>query len=97
MRCCECKFWHLPNETEGNGTGIPYDAGHMNYRNHKQVSGDQHPSYGACGEPKTMVYTGTQDKHRASGQLVMTRRDFGCVLFEHYKLYSSKPVSPERK
>ena len=91
MQCGECKFWHLPTEAEGDGTGLPYDAGHMNYCNHPQVTGVQHPSFGACGEPKTMVYAGGET------QLIMTRSNYGCVLFDHYKLYSTQPVSSKRK
>lgn len=71
MRCYDCKSWG-----DGDGTGLPYDAGHMNYCMHQQVAGNQHPSYGACGEPKTMIYTGGQGH-----QHVMTRGTFGCVLF----------------
>lgn len=74
MKCASCKFWG-----DGDGTGIPYDAGHMNYCNNPQVSGNQHPSHGACGEPKTMIYDG-----HAGEQAIMTRISFGCVLFEPF-------------
>lgn len=69
MRCRECAKWG-----DGTGTGHPYDAGPMNACNSSQVSGVQHPSFG--GTLKTMVYTGGQDR-----QVVMTRYDYGCVLF----------------
>ncbi len=72
MNCGKCKHWG-----DGNGTGYPYDAGHMNYCKQSQIRGSQHPSNGACGELKTMVYVdGTQT------QEIMTRINFGCVLFE---------------
>lgn len=71
MNCSNCKHWG-----DGSGTGMPYDAGHMNYCHHPQITGMQHPSYGACGEPKTMVYDG-----HAGEQEITTRSDFGCVLF----------------
>lgn len=72
MKCGACKHWG-----DGDGTGFPYDAGHMNYCNNPQICGMQHPSHGACGEPKTMVYDGHEGP-----QLIMTRITFGCVLFE---------------
>lgn len=71
MRCNCCKFWG-----EGDGTGIPYDAGHVNYCKEPRINGWQHPSFGACGEPKSMVIA-VQDKP----QTVLTRGVFGCVLF----------------
>lgn len=73
MKCIDCKFWG-----SGDGTGIPYDAGHMNYCNHSQITGTQHPSF---DQPKTMVYVEERES-----QSVMTRRDFGCVLFEKRKI-----------
>jgi hypothetical protein len=70
MKCRDCKLWG-----DGDGTGFPYDAGHMNYCKHPQISGNQHPSYGACGELKTLVYVEGTEK-----QSIMTRWNFGCVL-----------------
>ena len=70
--CGKCKFWG-----SGDGTGMHYDAGPMNYCQNKQISGVQHPSFGACGDPTTMIYTGGQEPQR-----IMTRYLFGCVLFE---------------
>lgn len=81
MRCYDCAHWG-----DGDGTGLPYDAGHMNYCNQKQVAGNQHPSYGACGEPMTMIYDG-----HTGEQSIMTRGVFGCVLFEPRKGFTSKP------
>jgi len=75
MRCYDCKVWG-----DGSGTGIPYDAGHVNYCNHPQINGDQHSSYGACGEPTSMVIIEQQP------QKVLTRGKFGCVLFEQRKV-----------
>jgi len=66
---------------DGSGTGIPYDAGHVNYCKHPQIDGDQHPSYGACGEPTSMVIV---ENHYP--QHLMTRGKFGCVLFEQRKV-----------
>lgn len=74
MRCYDCKYWG-----DGTGTGHPYDAGHMNYCKHICIDGMQHPSYGACGDATTMIYTG------AEKQEVMTRGNFGCILFEQRK------------
>ena len=71
MRCGNCKHWG-----DGTGTGHPYDAGHMNYCKHPQIDGNQHPSYGACGEAKTMLYAGGEKQH------IMTRITFGCNLFD---------------
>lgn len=71
MKCGQCKFWG-----SGDGTGYPYDAGHMNYCNHPQIDGQQHPSFGACNDLKTMIYV----EGRAT-QFVKTRIDFGCILF----------------
>jgi hypothetical protein len=71
MKCQACKFWG-----DGDGTGLPYDAGHMNYCKHPQIDGNQHPSYGAYGEPDTKLYAGQEKQH------IMTRHDFGCVLFK---------------
>jgi hypothetical protein len=75
MHCSDCKMWG-----NGDGTGVPYDAGHVNYCKHPQINGWQHPSYGACGEPTSMVIV-IQDMP----QDVMTRGKFGCVLFEQRK------------
>lgn len=72
MKCDKCKYWG-----DGNGKGFPYDAGHVNYCRHPQIFGDQHPSYGACGEPTSMVMS-----EGATVQLIMTRWNFGCILFE---------------
>lgn len=72
MKCIDCKHWG-----EGSGTGIHYDAGAMNYCNHPGIAGVQHPSYGACDEEVTMIYTNT-----GNDQSIMTRRNFGCVLFK---------------
>lgn len=71
MRCYDCQFWG-----GGDGTGIPYDAGHVNYCKNPQIHGNQHPSYGACGEPTSMIIVdGLQT------QALLTRGKFGCVLF----------------
>jgi len=70
MNCGKCKFWG-----EGDGTGYPYDAGHMNYCKNPGIYGYQHPSNGACGEPKTMLYAGGEK------QDIMTRINFGCNQF----------------
>lgn len=72
MRCNCCKFWG-----EGDGTGVPYDAGHMNYCKHPQITGNQHPSYGFDGGPDTKVYDG-----KGGEQHIMTRWNFGCVMFQ---------------
>jgi hypothetical protein len=70
MRCYDCKHWG-----DGDGTGYPYDAGHMNYCHHPGVDNMQHPSYGACGDEPTMIYAGGEK------QEIMTRGKFGCILF----------------
>jgi hypothetical protein len=70
MRCDKCKYWGA-----GEGYGSHYDAGAVNYCNQPQISGNQHASYGACGEPTSMVITTGEDQH------VMTRWNFGCILF----------------
>jgi hypothetical protein len=72
MKCIDCKHWG-----EGNGTGYPYDAGRVNYCKHLQIDGEQHPSFGACGDPTSMVITG-----EGRPQNILTRWNFGCVLFE---------------
>lgn len=72
MRCNKCKHWG-----DGDGTGHPYDAGHMNLCKNGQINGQQHPSYGIGGETKTMVYAAGLEK-----QSIMTRASFGCILFE---------------
>jgi hypothetical protein len=71
MKCGHCKHWG-----KGDGTGMHYDAGAMNYCDHLQIAGVQHPSYGACGEPTSMLYSGELIQN------IMTRYTFGCVLFE---------------
>jgi hypothetical protein len=71
ITCQECRHWG-----SSDGKGFHYDAGYMNYCNQPQMSGSQHPSYGACGEPTSMVCTGEQE------QQLMTRWNFGCVLGE---------------
>ena len=81
MRCYDCKSWG-----DGSGTGFPYDAGHVNYCKHPQIDGDQHPSFGACGELKSMVIA---DGH-SHPQHIMTRGAFGCVLFEQRKVPTVK-------
>lgn len=72
MKCGHCKYWG-----EGDGKGNPYDAGHVNYCNHRQISGNQHPSYGACGDPVSMVIA-----YGIEIQYIQTRITFGCILFE---------------
>jgi hypothetical protein len=75
MKCVKCKYWG-----NGDGTGIPYDAGHVNDCNHPQISGIQHASYGACGDPVSMVIVdGSGISHR-----ILTRRSFGCDLGEAF-------------
>ena len=73
MKCCECKYWGI-----GDGTGISYDSGHVNDCNHPQIAGNQHPYYGACGDPTSMVIVAGLNKP----QFIQTRRNFGCLLFE---------------
>lgn len=63
---------------DGNGKGFPYDAGHMNVCKHLNINGYQHPSIGYDGtERNTQVYAGGEE------QTIMTRWNFGCVLFEN--------------
>jgi hypothetical protein len=74
MKCGDCKHWG-----DGDGKGFAYDVGHMNYCNHKQIKGVQHPSFGAVHyETETMLYIEGDGRP----QLIMTRASFGCVLFE---------------
>lgn len=72
MKCYDCEFWG-----DGDGTGIPYDAGHVNYCRNPQIDGWQHPSYGACDEPVSMVIA-----DQSAPQKILTRGKFGCILFE---------------
>lgn len=81
MRCYDCKHWG-----DGTGTGHPYDAGHVNYCKQQQITGHQHPSYGACDEPTSMVIIEGTDKP----QIILTRGKFGCVLFEQRAGLQSK-------
>ena len=75
MKCGKCKFWG-----DGTGTGHPYDAGHVNYCRHPQITGDQHPSYGVGGERKSMlIVDGGGVPHH-----IMTRINFGCELGEAF-------------
>lgn len=69
--CGKCKFWG-----NGDGTGIPYNAGHINTCKNPQIDGQQHPSYGVGSDLKTMVYAGRET------QTIQTRVSFGCILFE---------------
>jgi hypothetical protein len=69
--CGVCKHWG-----NGDSKGYHYDAGHMNYCKNPQIHGQQHPSYGACNDIKTMLYTGEDNQN------IMTRNSFGCILFE---------------
>lgn len=71
--CENCKHWG-----EGDGTGLPYDAGAVAYCKHPSISGRQHPSYGVSGERKTMLYVENLGMHEQS---IMTRWDFGCNQF----------------
>lgn len=71
MRCDKCRYWG-----NGDGKGWSYDAGHVNVCHHRQIDGNQHPSYGACGDPTSMVMSGQ------STQTITTRWNFGCILFE---------------
>ncbi len=66
-KCRQCKYWG-----DGEGTGIPYDAGRMNSCNHPKIKGVHHPSFEG-----TKVYVGIQEE-----QHLMTREGFGCILFE---------------
>jgi len=73
--CNKCKYWG-----EGDGTGVPYDAGHVNYCQHPLITGKQHPSSASYRDheiSKVMV-NGGDDK----SYTIMTRRNFGCNLFE---------------
>ena len=75
IQCYKCKFWG-----DGDGKGFPYDAGAVNYCQHKLITGMQHPSSAAYSDDaisKVMVDGGTDVAHT-----VMTRRNFGCVLHE---------------
>jgi hypothetical protein len=72
MYCKDCKYWG-----DGDGKGIHYDAGHVGYCNQPQIGGDQHPSYGACGDPISMLIAEGVEK-----QYIQTRLTFGCILFE---------------
>lgn len=81
MRCYDCTHWGT-----GDGTGMPYDAGHVNYCKHPQVDGEQHPSFGACGEPTSMIIVDGNSRP----QLILTRGKFGCILFEQRKVPTSK-------
>ena len=76
MNCGKCKHWG-----DGDGTGWPYDAGHVNYCKHPQITGDQHASYGACGEPKSMIIV----DGGAQSHAILTRITFGCNLAESIK------------
>ena len=67
--CQKCKYWG-----DGDGTGIPYDAGHVNYCKQPQIDGEQHPSIRYGREPASMVMTEHETQH------IMTRWNFGCVL-----------------
>lgn len=85
MRCRDCKFWG-----NGDGTGLPYDAGHMNDCRNPHISGNHHPSYGACGETETKIWAQTcNDASKrytgSASQIMMTRWNFGCTLFEQRK------------
>lgn len=80
MRCYDCSNWG-----DGNGTGIPYDAGHVNHCKNPQIHGNQHPSYGACGEPTSMVIV-----EGISPQWILTRGTFGCILFDARKIKKTK-------
>jgi hypothetical protein len=76
MKCSNCRFWGT-----GDGTGYPYDAGHVNYCKQEQIDGIQHPSYGACNDPTSMVMV-----EGAATQHILTRHNFGCILFEQRKI-----------
>lgn len=74
--CINCKQWG-----DGDGTGFHYDAGNVNYCKSPQIVGPQHPSYGACGEPTSMLITDAAMSGQSDNR-IMTRWNFGCVLFE---------------
>jgi hypothetical protein len=77
MRCSKCKFWG-----DGDGTGYHYDAGNVNYCNHKLISGRQHPSSASYDDNciSKVIVDGSDKEHH-----IMTRYNFGCVLFEEFK------------
>jgi hypothetical protein len=76
MRCYDCKYWG-----DGDGTGQPYDAGHVNYCKNPLVSGPQHPSH--CDARYASQIIAHDGEHRMlQDQHIMTRGRFGCVLFE---------------
>lgn len=69
-KCIDCALWG-----DGDGTGIPYDAGNVNVCRHPQITGIQHCSIGGCGEPDSKVVVEGLQK-----QVVWTRFNFGCNL-----------------
>jgi hypothetical protein len=60
---------------------MPYDAGHVNYCKQPQIHGEQHPSFGACGDSVSMIIA-----EGISPQWILTRGKFGCILFEPINL-----------
>lgn len=73
MLCRNCKFWG-----DGSGRGESYDAGHVNDCNHPLVSGNHHQSSSSYRDDEiSKVIVPTSDQP----QLVVTRHNFGCVLF----------------
>ena len=74
MKCSHCKFWG-----DGTGGGFPYDAGHVNYCNQPQIDGRQHPSSASYNDNEISKVIVTSNKGEA--QKLMTRWNFGCVLF----------------
>ena len=69
MKCSKCKFWG-----DGNGTGNAYDAGHVNYCQNPQIKGEHHPSL----TTSKLILEG----NASLNQIILTRHDFGCILFE---------------
>jgi hypothetical protein len=73
MRCIDCKLWG-----EGTGGGFNYDAGSVNYCNHRLISGRQHPSSASYDDNciSKVIVDGSDKEHK-----ILTRWNFGCVLF----------------
>lgn len=77
VRCDKCKFWG-----DGNGTGMHYDAGNVNYCKHNLISGRQHPSAASYNDEyiSKVIVDGSDTEHN-----ILTRYNFGCVLFKEFK------------
>ena len=69
--CQKCTHW-------GNDVGH-YDSGNMATCYHPKLSGNHHPSNGCGTHEQTLVYCPVTSIH---GQLIQTRWNFGCLLWE---------------